>query len=263
MIGRTNAGGGGNVLNYKVVGGTTEPANPKKNTIWVGTEEKITSYVFSPTEPEAPVEGCVWVQIGLNGNAELNALKKNGIILYPTIAYQYNSGSWQRKTAQLWETDTWVDLEFSLYSHGNECANITGGWSEKGTLTSSYPELAQFTKNVTSMRLAAEHKTFGWVVPEKMIDLTNYSTIRFNVISCSSATHPNGGGTYDPKFFIKSVANFNPSYEGNVVNSSIVKTGFNRVDVSALTGLFYICFMCLNYAGLGSVMVTIDEVVCE
>ena len=34
MIGRTNAGGGAS-LNFKVVGGTAAPSNPKENTIWV------------------------------------------------------------------------------------------------------------------------------------------------------------------------------------------------------------------------------------
>ena len=50
MIGRTNVGGGAD-LNFKVVGGTTEPSNPKENTIWVETEEKIPSWIFSAENP--------------------------------------------------------------------------------------------------------------------------------------------------------------------------------------------------------------------
>ena len=52
MIGRTNAGGGaGGGLNFKVVGGTSAPASPKENTIWVNTSTAITSWDFSATEP--------------------------------------------------------------------------------------------------------------------------------------------------------------------------------------------------------------------
>lgn len=42
---------GGNPLNFKVVGGTTEPTNPKENTIWVYTHVGITSWHFGAEEP--------------------------------------------------------------------------------------------------------------------------------------------------------------------------------------------------------------------
>lgn len=44
-------GGGSNSLNFKVVGGTTAPVNPKENTIWVNTDVKITSWHFGAEEP--------------------------------------------------------------------------------------------------------------------------------------------------------------------------------------------------------------------
>ena len=43
--------GGGANLNFKVVGGTTEPASLKENTIWVNTDQKITSWHFGAEEP--------------------------------------------------------------------------------------------------------------------------------------------------------------------------------------------------------------------
>lgn len=38
--------GGGASLNYKVVGGTSAPANPRENTLWVNTDTPITSWHF-------------------------------------------------------------------------------------------------------------------------------------------------------------------------------------------------------------------------
>lgn len=38
-------------LNFKVVGGTTAPANPKENTIWVNTDTDINGYIFSGEDP--------------------------------------------------------------------------------------------------------------------------------------------------------------------------------------------------------------------
>lgn len=43
--------GGGAGLNFKVVGGTTQPTNPKENTIWINTDAEITSWAFAPVDP--------------------------------------------------------------------------------------------------------------------------------------------------------------------------------------------------------------------
>lgn len=43
--------GGGAPLNFKVVGGTSVPSNPKENTIWVNTNTKIPGYIFSNKDP--------------------------------------------------------------------------------------------------------------------------------------------------------------------------------------------------------------------
>ena len=50
MRGRTNVGGGDN-LNFKIVGGTTQPSNPKENTMWVNTGYRIHAWDFGAAEP--------------------------------------------------------------------------------------------------------------------------------------------------------------------------------------------------------------------
>lgn len=49
--GTGNLGGGSGGLNLKVVGGTTEPTNPKENMIWVNTDTEITEWVFAAENP--------------------------------------------------------------------------------------------------------------------------------------------------------------------------------------------------------------------
>lgn len=46
-----NLSGGGNPLNFKVVGGTSAPANPAENIIWVNTGTAITGWHFDAEEP--------------------------------------------------------------------------------------------------------------------------------------------------------------------------------------------------------------------
>lgn len=131
MIGRTNAGGGGGGLNFKVVGGSAQPGNPKENTIWVNTDTEITGWAFSATEPDSPVEGMVWFFTQKNSPVSMNALRKNSIMVYPTAAYQYVSGVWVSKTAMSYIGGQWLDFVLYLYDTGDECIDVTGGWVSK------------------------------------------------------------------------------------------------------------------------------------
>lgn len=122
MLGRTNTGGGGSGgLNFQVIGGTTAPSNPKENMIWVNTSTKITSYIFSATKPTGSA-GMVWISTGTSSTVEFNALKKNGIQVYPISAKQYINGVWVNKTAMSYQGCKWVNwlkTENFLYYRGS------------------------------------------------------------------------------------------------------------------------------------------------
>ena len=83
-------GSTGRELSFRVLGGLAQPASPKDKDIWIETEE-ISGWVFSPVEPESPYEGMVWILPGSRGAVRFNALKKNGIELYPLRARQYTA----------------------------------------------------------------------------------------------------------------------------------------------------------------------------
>lgn len=122
-----NLGGGAGGLNFKIVGGTTQPSNPNENTIWINTDADITSWVFSVTEPTG-ADGMVWISTGTSSPAEFNALKKNGIVVCPSSAMQYIAGAWVSKTAKSYQNGAWKDWIRYLYKDGNEYTDITGGW---------------------------------------------------------------------------------------------------------------------------------------
>ena len=103
-------GGGGASLNFKVVGGTAEPANPKENTIWVDTDIEITKWLFSATEPEEPSEGMVWFATDTSSSIQFNALKKNDFTVYPCGARQYVDGMWINKIAKIYQGGEWINL---------------------------------------------------------------------------------------------------------------------------------------------------------
>ena len=118
MLGRTNTGGGGSGgLNFQVIGGTTAPSNPKENMIWVNTSTKITSYIFSATQPTGSA-GMVWISTGTSSTIAFNALKKNGLQVYPISAKQYVNGAWVSVTALSYQGGEWVEWISFLYDRG-------------------------------------------------------------------------------------------------------------------------------------------------
>lgn len=119
---------GGVELNFEVVGGTTQPENPKENTIWVNTPNEITSWIFSATEPEAPEEGMVWIFTGTESVVRFNALKENGLQVYPLNAMQYTASAWKNIPVMSFHDGEWMKWITFLYNNGDECVRNGGEW---------------------------------------------------------------------------------------------------------------------------------------
>ena len=225
MLGRTNTGSGG--LNFTVVGGTTAPSNPQENIIWVNTSTKITSYIFSATQPTGSA-GMVWIPTGTSSTVEFNALKKNGIQVYPLSAKQYIGGAWVDKTAKSYQGGAWVEWRTYLYNKGNQCTNITGGW--KQTIATN----GSVTFNSDSIKVSIHNNTNGntFVGAGKAIDLTEYNTLNVNVVD----------------FYIQSSSVINlyiktaPIVDASapVAGLAFNKKGVISLDISGLTGSYYI-----------------------
>ena len=118
--------------NFEIVG-NPQPAQPRENTIWVDTDEKISDWIFSAAQPEGQ-EGLLWIRTDVFSSAPFNALKKNTLTVYPLSARQYNSGTWEKVTAKSWQNGAWVEWipENALYYHGDECAPVSGGCQARG-----------------------------------------------------------------------------------------------------------------------------------
>ena len=126
-------GGGGGGLNFAVKGYPSADAIPevaKENTIAVITDVEITSYIFSATEPENPVEGMVWVSTGSSSPVSFNALKHNTLMVYPSAVKQYIDGAWVNKDKKTYTGGSWTNwFDGWLFDSGNTFDSITGGWT--------------------------------------------------------------------------------------------------------------------------------------
>lgn len=184
-----HGGGGGSassVLNFKIVGGTTQPASAANNTIWVNTSANISEWVLSPVAPESPTAGMVWITIGSASGVAFNALKKNGIVIYPIAAKQYIGGVWAVKEAKSYQNGAWADWipDGAIYYIGNLMQDITGGWTSYAYVvsygyTGMIASVENGAENLTSEITLGANNRSSFVAPANSIDLTGYNSVEF------------------------------------------------------------------------------------
>lgn len=234
-----NESGGGAGLNLKVVG-NPQPTSPKNNTIWVDTDTEINGYAFSATEPASPRPGMLWFKTGATSNAPINIDKKNTVMLYPNICQQYINGAWVSKTAKIYSSAKWSELwDGGLYVGGNQYEAITGGWWNNYNLSfkgsSTYPgnsdlNLAECLGDYIS--LSGKNGYFSSVTTKNKIDLSNFSTLNYDVLS--------GSDTDQYIVFIHDLES------GTINNNSAAQAKAGPVDISSIEGSYYITVGSLN-----------------
>lgn len=188
--------GGGSKLNYKVVGGATQPTSPSENMIWVNTETAITSHVFSAEQPTSPAEGMAWFKTNSSSSSAFNALKKNALWVYPIGCKQYISGAWVSKTTKIYQGGKWGDWSTYLINGGDTCDAITGGWETLAigdNADYNYKSAPTITNNGDSITIKQPKGQWycGIYHTKNKIDLTPYSKITV-VVSAINANPSNG-----------------------------------------------------------------------
>lgn len=184
-------------LNFFVVGGEAQPASPGENTIWVNTSADITGWVFSVTEPTNPTDGMVWFVTGTASPVGFNAVRRNGLWVYPTNCQQYVSGVWVRKTAKTYQNGAWVSWRPYLYNQGNECADVTGGWAgvaaDFGVASGLAPTITKGASAITA-EITTMYRS-GQLITGKSISFSGYKTLTFVVTGITA------GGEDNPNYY--------------------------------------------------------------
>ena len=183
---------GGAPLNFKLRAFSSkaemEGYRLKENTIGVITSTAISEWAFSPTEPEAPTPGFVWLVTGNDSFIKLNALKKNSFYVYPLYAKQYINGAWvdvPTYTYQNGSLSKWWEGE--IYDNGNQFEAVTGGLisligggNGKGSITFGDSSISFATKSSYES---------GTVYTNNLMDLTRFSkmVVELNVTGVNTA----------------------------------------------------------------------------
>lgn len=205
-------------LNFEVVG-NPKPQNPKENTVWVNTDVAIPNWTLSATEPSSGDEGMVCIRTGKASKFAFNALTKNGLMVYPIVAYQNISGAFKRVSAEIWQAGKWQSLltDTAFYENGEFNVEVFG--DPTGT---------------TNVGGVVMHWVNGYgATATKLFNVAGFDRIEIDVHSAFWAI-------VDVRFLDES---------GTVVKSKQVNPettgGTFSVDISGMTGLYYLEFRCI------------------
>ena len=212
------SGGGGALLDFQVVSGTSAPASPKENTIWVKTSTPITLWHIGPNEPDAAA-GAVWVQTDVASSFAFNALKKNSLMVYPAACKVWNGAKFAPADASIYQGGNWVQFSIAwdgtLFNDGDQYEAVTGGWANASgnTLAASFYSNTSFSEPVRT---------------EKMVDLTDFDTLYVTYTGVTKSAHFGVTKTKDLTLASQYAAS-KPASVGTVA-----------LDVSGLTGEYYV-----------------------
>lgn len=224
---------GGDGLNFKVVQYTTTPTGAAaENTIGVVTDTAITSWVMQAEQP-AGVEGMVWIKVAAASDVAFFADKKQLVKLYPISVRQYVDGSWVNKEARIYQNSEWVEISngiLMLYSYGNQCSSVTGGYAGSNSSGGTYSfGTSSITLNAVSNSTYSASAT---AQTANAIDITNYDEIVFTL-----STSQTGNKRMTFHWGVKNVS-------GTIVaRGTIAETSTKSqriVDISKLSGRHYV-----------------------
>lgn len=235
-------GGGGTALNFRVVGGTTAPANPQENTIWVNTGVDITGWEFSSVRPSSPENGMVWFTTGTSSTVAFNALRKNKLQIYPVSAEQYVGGLWESVPVKSCQGGAWVEWRVGYVFKDGEYGEISGFICERATATLSN-KILTFTGN---------GNVFSNAYSEERINLSGINSIIVTIES--------GSQGYNAFYGVMSTIPSQNTGSGQISGLDVVETihggnamqsfsGTFSLDVSGLSGEHYLVF---NFGGTSS-----------
>lgn len=231
--------------NFSVVGGETQPSDPKENTIWVKTDTEIAGYILSPDAPMTPGEGMVWIYAGTSGNVQFNALKKNALIVYPGSVMQFVGGVWQYADAYIFQNKQWIQFALAwdgyYFQDGEQHVEITGGWTSDGWNSTGTTTAGSILE--VSSSSASKAARIGTVNP---IDLTDVDTLYFD------STTGKNGNAYSAYLYVSTAKD----HASIVAQATITEVGMGSIDVSGLSGDYYLWLYTLggsSGSGYGSV----------
>ena len=221
------SGGGGQALNFRIVGGLARPSTPRENTIWIKTDVAIGEWFISPKAPGKPAGGMVWVKSG-GSSTKINALKKEEISIALSSAQQYIGGQWKNMEAYAYIGGKWVQFSNKKYVVFEAGKGLSAGLT--GFSNATYNS----DKIVAKNPLYAGPGNGDSVISKEKIDVTQYNTATFSGINCGFSGNGNANSSHISAFVGGASTTI-----GSTTTSGSATLASNKtitVDISNVTG---------------------------
>lgn len=226
-------------LNFKVVGDTTQPSNPKENTIWVNTDVEITEWHMGnyPNPNWNEVDGKVFINTEATsdiGNPSFNALKKNGLWVRPLAAIQRDNGAWVRRKAKIYRSGAWTKFPADIVLVEN--SRLETDYSGKSSTVTT-------NGNEVTVPAGVQKDIGAWWT----VDVTNYKTLEYDLVANASGTP-----TYTYPVFGIGTNYADGSDNPNISSISLTlgQRATGSIDLSAVTGEVHV--RACTYGGTGA-----------
>lgn len=180
MIVRRGGAGSGIVL--KIKGGTTVPANPTENLVWVNTSTTITNWEISYDAPTSPIAGMVWVKLMDQAGNDVVITRRNPIVLRVGAVNQYIDGEWTGVDASIYQNGSWSDLVVWAYQDGEKYVDLTGGYVGRTGTHGQYADRS----DTDGYLYIYDNGGSGWrtaaVYSQIKVDMTNFNKLHMECI---------------------------------------------------------------------------------
>ena len=249
-------------LNFRVYTAALLPSTGSENDICVISEVPMKNWIMSPDKPSgAPRnDGDVWIQYSVTGNT-FNILKNNTMLIATIKAWQYVDGAWVDTVARSYQNGVWVSwiADVYLYNSGDECTDITGGWSmvsNDGNKSMGLTKTNGYL-NIT-VSWSGTYTAYSSTSTANTVDVSKHS--KLNILYDFSASAGTFAGTGSP---YQSLSIGLGSSKTSASSPVSLDKGTNltaTLDISSFDGAFYVVVRSSNYCTSGNVNIKIHKV---
>lgn len=243
---------GARALLINVVGGLTQPTNPREGTIWVNTSAAEPDYILSANQPGNPSSGLAWIKLGSDG-VSLPVDKKGTLAINLAGCTVYSGTAWENVDAWVYTGGQWVQFSeqrYYLIKNGVIVAP-SAGWGGRASADSNGPiseSKAPTISNVSGgLKIYVSGKEYirSLYATNAQIDITKYVKL------CAQLTDISGYG------FVGVAKTYSLSFENNGFEDKASISDTVYIDLSELTGNFYVAI--LNGSSNHSASVTVKN----
>lgn len=238
MIFNLSAGSSG--LDLEVVGGTTQPAQPAENTVWLNTSVEIGEVYLQGNQPANPTAGDVWINTSTKGTT-LEVMQSPYLEIEIGTVKQYNDAAWSEPDVQVYKAGEWHTSVLYLYS--------AGAWSEYGIFEAgklvTVTETSYSGLECVKVQLT-DSGTNGYARIASPIDVTKYNTLSVKAKTTSTSTGSDTTNQYAKVVGLNSTNTPTGSGYPTTTLAAYVKvtqgaeTTVYTTDISSLSGNYYL-----------------------